>query len=220
MTKVKKISRREFISAVAAATGATMLVACFPIPNRKTEGTTEPGVQPPAGDIPLQPTPAREYKVCVVYDSVYGNTGQIAQALLEGMWVHHESRVFKAQEVEDLAVTDIDLLLVGSPTHGGTYTEPVKNFLAQIPDQGLAGVRAAAFDTSFSKETQGAVVDVVIDVFGFAAPKIGEQLSKKGAEVLSAETFIVLDTEGPLKDGEIKRAGQWISDMIAIASMS
>lgn len=73
---------------------------------------------------------------------------------------------------------------------------------------------AAAFDTSFSKETQTGLAKFAISVFGFAAPKIGEQLSSKGADLVAAETFIVLDTEGPLQAGELERAQAWVQGLI------
>jgi hypothetical protein len=100
----------------------------------------------------------------------------------------------------------IDLLILGSPTHGGQYTQPVKDFLARIPIQGLKNVHAAAFDTGSTTENQGGFGKTMINLFGYAAPRIAKELTKKGAALLGAETFYVLGTEGPLKEGEIERA--------------
>lgn len=75
-------------------------------------------------------------------------------------------------------------------------------------------MRAAAFDTGFSKETQTGAAKLAISLLGFAAPKIGEQLSSRGADLVAAETFIVLNTEGPLQAGEIERAQAWVQGLI------
>lgn len=213
------ISRREFVKAVAVAVNATVLVACSPVPASLEEGnlTGEPST---GKQSPQVTTAGRVLKVLVVYDSVYGNTAKIAQSLLDGLDARHESSISIVQEAGIADLEGIDLLLVGSPTHGGTFTEPVKNFLGAIPDQELKGIQAAAFDTSFSKETQGTVADIVIGIFGFAAPKIAAELESKGASVLSAERFIVLDTEGPLLEGEIDRAARWAADLVVTASNS
>lgn len=215
----KRINRREFMTGMAVAAAATVIVSCAPGKSLSTESG------PTAAPLPLetstQPTAeARDLRVLIVYDSVYGNTAKIAEALIAGVDVHDESRIFKAQDAAVTDLTGIDLLLVGSPTHGGTFTEPVKNFLNAIPDQGLNGIKAAAFDTSFSKETQGAFLKIIISIFGVAAPKIADTLEAKGADVLAAETFIVLDTEGPLQDGEIERSEKWARELIASAASS
>ena len=210
----KKLSRREFITGIAVAASATVIVACVPTPSTIStiESQTEEPLLP--GEAPQNTTPGRELKVLIVYDSVYGNTAKIAEALIEGVGGQGESKIFKAQEAAVTDLENIDLLLVGSPTHGGTFTEPVKNYLNAIPEGGLLGIQAAAFDTSFSKETQGAFMKIIIGIFGFAAPKIAENLSAKGASVLAVESFIVLDTEGPLQEGEIERSKKWARAMI------
>jgi hypothetical protein len=44
----------------------------------------------------------------------------------------------------------------------------------------------------------------------FAANPIANALKKKGGmEVIAPEGFFVMDTEGPLKDGELERAAAW-----------
>ena len=213
--KTRKLSRREFITTVATASSAVVIVACTPGRNTTPAGELQSEETESPSAAAQTREPGRELKLLIVYDSVYGNTAKIAEALIEGSAIHRDSRVYKAAEAKVSDMEHIDLLLVGSPTHGGTFTEPVKNFLAAIPGQGLQGMKAAAFDTSFSKETQKGLAKMVIDIFGFAAPKIGEALSAKGAAVLAAETFVVLDTEGPLLEGEIERAKDWVNDLIS-----
>lgn len=210
----KKLNRREFVSGVAALAGVTILVAC--VPDKRSISTKEPQAsEPTAAEIVIQPgAEGKSLKVLIVYDSVYGNTKKIAEAMIAGIDSLHDAKVSNVQEITSGNIEDIDLLLVGSPTHGGTFTEPVKNFFASIPANGLAGIKAAGFDTSFTTESQGAFVRFLMRTLGYAAPKIAKKLVSKGAEVLPSEIFYVVDTEGPLKEGEEERAGKWAAALV------
>jgi len=210
---IKNISRRKFISGITAAAGATLLVACVPV-SRTPQPDENFTNSPTSPEKSVQTTTTgRVLKVCVVYDSVYGNTAKIAEAMIEGVG-GSQSRLIKAQEASKDDLANIDLLFVGSPTHAGTFIESVKKFLASIPTGALQNVRAAAFDTSYDINTQKAFLRFIMKTFGYAAPKIAKGLSGKGAAVLATETFIVLDTEGPLQDGEVERAIEWASAVI------
>jgi flavodoxin len=211
---IKKISRRKFIASIAATTGAALLVACVPVnsaPQSGNETTIEPIEEE---NLPRSTSDVRMLTVVIVYDTVYGNTAKIAEAMFEGFGGNQSSLIRKAQDASADDLAAFDLLIVGSPTHAGTFIEPVKNFLAGIPAGALLKVKAAAFDTSYDIQTQGAFLRFIMNTFGYAAPKIGKKLSEMGAAVLATETFIVLDTEGPLQEGEEKRAKEWASAVI------
>ena len=207
--KIKSISRRKFISGISTAAGATLLVACVPV-NRVPSGDEDKLFEPlPAVDAEQAEAASLTMKVVIVYDSVYGNTAKVAEAMIAAIGGNEESRILRVQEASAGDLENIDLLLVGSPTQAGTFIEPVKKFLAGIPAGALKNVRAAAFDTSFDINTQKAFLRFIMKTFGYAAPKIAKELSRKGAAVLATETFIVLETEGPLQDGEVERAREW-----------
>jgi flavodoxin len=212
--RTKNISRREFVAGVAAVAGATILVACTPAKNSPLpEGSQSNGPSPSS----TQTQTGNEggiMKVFIVYDSVYGNTQKIAEAMIDGIGSNCEPIITKVQDATVADIEGVDLFIVGGPTHGGTFTEPVKNFFASIPANGLKGIKSAAFDTSFTEETQGAFVRFLMTTLGYAAPKIAKKLAGKGADVLTSEIFYVLDTEGPLKEGEIERASQWAAALV------
>ena len=153
-------------------------------------------------------------KILIVFDSLYGNTEKIAQAIKEGLSSGNEVALVRADQASANDIEKMDLVLVGSPTHGGQFSEAVKNFFKSIPDKGLQGKRAAAFDTGMSKENESGFVKGVISFFGYASKRIGKELTKKGATLTGAETFFVLGKEGPLKEGEIERARQWAKGLI------
>ena len=132
-------------------------------------------------------------KALVVYDSTYGNTEKIAQAIREA--IGGQARLVGKVDPADLK--GFGLLMVGSPTHGGFPTEGIYGLL-QV-SLALEGVNVAAFDTR-TKRT----------IFGYAAPKIARNLEKNGGNLLAPpEGFFVLGIQGPLMNGELERAATW-----------
>lgn len=212
--EIKDIGRRKFISGITVAAGATLLVAFVPANLAPQPGKVTAFKPLTPENTELTAMTGKMLKVLVVYDTVYGNTAKIAEALIEGIGGNQESQLIKAQEASTDHFEDVDLLLVGSPTHAGTFIEPVKKFLAGIPAGALKNVKAAAFDTSFDIQTQGAFLRFIMKTFGYAAPKIAKKLAEKGATVLATETFIVLETEGPLQEGEVERAKEWAGTVL------
>lgn len=139
-------------------------------------------------------------KALVIYDSVYGNTEKIAGAV--GDALTGEVEVLRAGEANPSELGELDLLIVGTPTHGGRPTEPVKDFINGIAGDGLKGTSVAAFDTRMESR--------FARIFGYAAPRIADKLRKQGGDLRSEpEGFFVNGKEGPLRDGELERAVGW-----------
>ena len=137
-------------------------------------------------------------KSLVVFDSQYGNTEMVAQAIGAAIGC----QAIRIGELRPGELEDIDLLILGSPTHGGWYTEGVKDLLEALPAQ--VSFKAAAFDT------RTVTIWNKLLPFGYAAPRIARKLEENGGNVLTLpEGFVVLGIEGPLKDGELERAAGW-----------
>jgi hypothetical protein len=66
------------------------------------------------------------------------------------------------------------------------------------------GTAAAAFDTRADKSPW---------LTGAASRGIAKRLRRRGYEVLSTESFLVEDSEGPLVEGELERARAWGADL-------
>ncbi|MFZ5916504.1 MAG: flavodoxin family protein [Chloroflexota bacterium] len=146
-------------------------------------------------------------RTLIVYDSLHGNTAQIAQAIADALAgevsVRRPDGADGAPEVKA-----VDLLIVGSPTHGGWFTEALKGWLDQLPATGLQGLRVAAFDTRTPPT-------ILSRIFGFAAPRIASRLEKKGGTLLALpEGFLVQGIKGPLKEGELERATAWAKELV------
>ncbi|MGW4806208.1 flavodoxin family protein [Kitasatospora sp. NPDC004272] len=157
-------------------------------------------------------------RAVIVYESSYGNTGQVAAAIADGVRradPDAEVRCLPVAEAAAAAVGDVDLLVVGGPTHmrgmstrlsrtlaakaGAPEHGPgLRSWLRALPDGG-PGARAAAFDTRAEAKHAGAAAD------GIAARLAGHHWD------LAAEPagFLVEDTGGPLRAGETDRARAW-----------
>jgi flavodoxin I len=147
----------------------------------------------------------------IVYDSVFGNTEQIAQAIGQALGPSEQVETLRVSQVGPARLEGRTLLIVGSPTRGFRPTEAIAKFLDGIAGEGLKGIRVAAFDTRISvRDVNNGVLNVFVRVFGYAAQPIAKKLVKKGgALVVPPEGFFVKGSEGPLKDGERDRAAEW-----------
>jgi hypothetical protein len=157
-------------------------------------------------------------RALVVYESMFGNTQTIAEAVAGGL--ARQMRV-DAVEVGGAPATladDVTLLVVGGPTHAFSMSRPRtrQDAAAQAPGElvstrtGLrewlatlrapAGIAAAAFDTKVSKP----------HLPGSAARAAEKRLRRLGFRLAApAESFYVGGTLGPLVDGEQDRAIRW-----------
>jgi flavodoxin I len=139
-------------------------------------------------------------KTLIVYDSLYGNTEQIARAVGQG--IGGEVKVVKVGDADASESGAYDLVLIGSPTQGGRHTKPMQEFLGKIPADALKNKNVAAFDTRAKSAW--------VKLFGWAANRIADDLKGKGANLLApGEPFFVKSAKGPLVDGELERAVAW-----------
>jgi len=145
-------------------------------------------------------------KVLIVYDSVYGNTEKIAKAIGEA--IVGEVKMLRADEANTSELKTYDLLIVGSPTHGGRPTPAIQDFLNGISEPDIKGVKVAAFDTRMSMR--------FAKIFGYAATRIADSLKKKGGTlIMPPEGFFVKDKghEKSLEEGELERVVRWTKEI-------
>jgi hypothetical protein len=183
-------------------------------------------------------------RITIVYESMFGNTHQVAEAIAAGA----REAVPDAQ-VLCLAVTEAssegvvtsDVLVVGGPTHMRGMTSPMSRKMSLTaedkhsaagepthqlePDAEGPGLRdwfdrlpklddersAAAFDTRLPSRLAGG-----------AAHGIARRLRRHGYHLVAEpEGFVVDESYGPLRAGEIERAKEWgrrlVSDAVRVA---
>jgi flavodoxin len=156
-------------------------------------------------------------KAMVVYDSVFGNTGQVAQAIGEGLGNPEEVEVRQVGDVQPEQLAGLTLLVVGSPTRQFSPTGAITSLLKSIPKDGLKGVKVTAFDTRFAESEieKVRILAFFVKIFGYAAKPMADRLQKKGGELaVPPEGFYVTDTEGPLFEGELERAADWAKQIL------
>jgi flavodoxin len=149
-------------------------------------------------------------KITIVYDSIFGNTAQVAEAIAVALRVSHTVWLRTVQEAKSADLADTDLLIVGSPTRGFRPTPAISEYVEGLGTIGT-GKTAAAFDTRLDLETiQPPPLRWVVDAGGYAATRIAASLARHGFSV-SPDTpgFLVTGTEGPLKPHELERAAAW-----------
>jgi hypothetical protein len=161
-------------------------------------------------------------KARVVYESMWGNTEQVAAAVGRGLGGAPVTDVTdtSASELEDL-----DLLVVGGPTHAfsmsraatrhdahqrgaprGSDRGGIRELLAELPRD--LHVPVATFDTRVAK---------VRHLPGSAAKAAEKELRQDHhARVVARESFLVEDTPGPLLDGELERAEAWGTELAGV----
>ncbi|MHB8113888.1 MAG: flavodoxin family protein [Bellilinea sp.] len=155
-------------------------------------------------------------KALVIFESVYGNTEKIARAIGAGLTAAGEVQVVSAAEARPEQLTDLDLLVVGSPTQTFGPIAGTKEFLKTLPIHALKGLKVAAFDTRVPvAEVNSKVLTFMAGAFGYAAEKIAKGLKARGGvEVVAPAGFFVVDKEGPLKDGELEHAAAWAREIV------
>ena len=155
-------------------------------------------------------------KIFVLYDSFFGNTKKIAQAIVDELKLQHEVSIAKAETANISQLQDLDLLFVGSPTRAFSPSPNMTAFIKTIPAQSLAGIKVAVFDTRIAPEDiKPKMVGMAIKWAGYAEKKMIRLLKPSGANVLlPGEGFLVSESEGPLKEGELVRAISWARSIV------
>ncbi|SEM68106.1 flavodoxin family protein [Cryobacterium luteum] len=162
-------------------------------------------------------------RALIVFESMYGNTRLVAEAIGRGL-APAEVILVPTSQAAGIDLSQVDLLVVGGPTHVHGMSRPstrqgaidaavtpqhtlhleadaagtgVREWLA--PLSGLA-CRAAAFDT----RQEGPIL-----LTGHASKSIGKHLLAAGADVVAeSESFLVTKSIA-LVPGEIRRAEAW-----------
>lgn len=153
----------------------------------------------------------------VIFDTVYGNTRQVAAAIAEGVANGNSVDMLTVTEARDADLSSFDLLIIGSPTRGFRPTPATSDFVAGLKPSITHAVKAAAFDTRIAPaDIHPAPLRWVIEAGGYAADRIQMLLEERGFVLAGKGAgFEVSGTEGPLKAGELERATDWARKLAA-----
>lgn len=164
-------------------------------------------------------------RALVVYETIWGNTGELARAIADGLRSSEGVDTVDVVEVAAAPATidpEVDLVVVGGPTHAfsmstaKTRESAVQQGATKIPDRGIrewldalatpsSPVAVATFDTRTVKPR----------LPGSAAKKALKKLVSKGFRPVDHPmTFGVHGYSGPVADGELTRAREWGATLI------
>ena len=150
-------------------------------------------------------------KALVVYESMWGNTEQVARAIATGLQPAMEVELTEVQHAPADPRPDVSLIVAGGPTHAfsmsrastrsdGSQEQGLREWLEALPT-GPHPQRIATFDTK---------VSTVRHLPGSAAKAAAKMARRHGFDrATDTESFYVQDTDGPLLDGELDRAAAW-----------
>jgi hypothetical protein len=168
-------------------------------------------------------------RAVVVYESMYGNTHVVAEAIADGLGLD-DVAVVPVGRASDSVAAGVDLLVVGGPTHvHGMSRESTRRAAAEAarsrtgdvvldPDAegdglrewfdrcGPLGVRAAAFDTR---------VDASAFVTGRASKGIARRLEQHACTLLADPMSFLVTKRDHLTDGEAVHARAWGAELRA-----
>ena len=169
-------------------------------------------------------------RALIIYESMYGNTRAVAEAVAAGLRTACEAdvkpvaAVAEVTEAAESDVDNVDLLVVGGPTHAHGLSRPSsRNAAAKAAEtdddltlepgargpglrewlqhlDGGAGRRAAAFDTRLSAPP----------IFtGRSSLHVAKRLRQLGFEIADEPVSFFVDMKNRLVEGELERAQEW-----------
>lgn len=160
-------------------------------------------------------------KALVVYESHYGNTAKIAQAIAEG--IGPEARALNTSEATPEVIGAADLVVAGAPVMA--FGLPNESMLANMPKDTKAPVApdmshpslrvwlealphhdaaAASFETRLRWSPGG------------ATGAIDDRFHRAGFRTIATPgKFVVKGSYGPLREGEVERAREWGATLAA-----
>ena len=168
-------------------------------------------------------------RVTVVYESLFGNTRTLAEAIAEGIGTAAPGADVSCVPVTEAGsvVAEADLLVAGGPTHFlGMTSQRSRRMARQYRVQAAGGggrhagdapplgpgVREWLATLPAGGGRRAAAFDTRLDTLfpGSAARLIGRILRDLGYQVIAApEGFTVTTVQGPLSPGERERARAW-----------
>lgn len=169
-------------------------------------------------------------RAVVIYESMYGNTHTIADAIGRGLAAGNEVTVAPVAEATPELLDGADLVVAGGPTHvhgmSGARSRQAAGEAAGKDGSGLTlephaqepGLRDW-FGTLGTIHGRGAAFDTRIDgpvmLTGRASKTIAKLLSQHGlTELAPAQSFLVTK-DNHLRPGEEDRAEQWGRELAA-----
>ncbi len=172
-------------------------------------------------------------RAVVVYESMYGNTHRIADAIADGLRPNADVTVVPVEHASPELLEGTDLVVVGGPTHAHGMARPATRqaaveaarkpgsdlhldpeaegtgLRAWLSSLGDLGGAAAAFDTR---------IQAPAVLTGRASREITRVLRKHGCRLVAEPESFFVTKANRLQPGEEDRARQWGGQLVARAA--
>lgn len=136
-------------------------------------------------------------KSLVIFDSNQGNTQKVAEVIAKVL----KAKAVNISSISPSQLTNLDLLVVGTPIIGWMPTVGMQEFLSDLREGQLEGVKATTFDTR-----------VTLFMHGDAMGKVAGTLEDVGADIfIDPSPFYVAGPQADphLVEGELEKAKEW-----------
>lgn len=174
-------------------------------------------------------------RALVVYESMYGNTRQVAARIADGLRRRFEVTEVPVAEVTQELIDAADLLVVGAPTHMYRLPTPSSRQAAAAaaqrndhlkldPRADEPGVREWLRDIGPGHGKAAAAFDTRLDklpiLTGQAGRGIARLLTHHDYRLIVASQSFIVNSRNELVYGELARAQQWGRTIGAFAQLS
>lgn len=167
-------------------------------------------------------------RALIVYETLFGNAKSVAEAIGAGLRTGADVSVIDVRSATE-SIEDVDLLVVGGPTHQLGMTRPRSRRQAETqyeeaPPAAQTGLREWIAALRIPRGTAAAVFDTrlnhpsVLRMLDHAARTTGRSLEHRGARTVAPpQRFLVESATGPLLPHEIDRARDWGQALLSLA---
>ncbi len=137
-------------------------------------------------------------KVCIVYDSKYGNTKLAAEIILEGMKSQQvEAQIGNVRETDPASIVDCDAIVLGAPNHMGRPSRTMKRYVETLAGAKPKATAVAVFGTYSGSPRDDRAVKKL--------EKLVEKNLPSAKLVLHGLSVRVNGIPGPIVDGELPK---------------
>ncbi len=157
-------------------------------------------------------------KVIVAYDTFYGNTKQVAEAIAEQARADGNEVELRDVKQDYPTPPQGDVLFIGSPVRVARVTRPTRRFVKRLDKNAWSGRPIVVFTTTAMAPKADATEKQKQTAQKWAfdvGPKFKEKIRSRGLNAIDQVLFVeVKDVKGPLVDTGLEKAKQFTHEVL------